>query len=87
MRAVREQGLRVPRDVSVVGFDDLFLASYTDPQLTTIQQPKREMGILAGELLLQLLGGGKPESKITTGMLVIRESTARAGGANLCGNA
>ena len=47
MRAVREQGLRVPRDVSIAGFDDLFLSSYTDPPLTTIRQPKREMGLQA----------------------------------------
>ena len=44
MRAVREHVLRVPDDVSIVGFDDLFLSSYTDPPLTTIRQPKHEMG-------------------------------------------
>jgi DNA-binding LacI/PurR family transcriptional regulator len=77
MRAVREQGLRVPRDVSIAGFDDLFLSSYTDPPLTTIRQPKREMGLQASEILLQLLGGEKPESRITTGVLVVRESTAQ----------
>jgi DNA-binding LacI/PurR family transcriptional regulator len=81
MRAVREQGLRVPRDVSIAGFDDLFLSSYTDPPLTTIQQPKREMGLQAGEMLLQLLHsqiphGEKPESRVTTGVLIVRGSTA-----------
>src|SRR5262245_15204615 len=44
MRAVREHGLRVADDVSIVGFDELFLSSYTDPPLTTIEQPKHEMG-------------------------------------------
>lgn len=76
MRAVRERGLHVPEDISIVGFDDLFLSSYTDPPLTTIRQPKREMGLQAGEILLRLLNGEKPESRMTTGALVVRESTA-----------
>jgi LacI family transcriptional regulator len=77
MRAVRERGLTVPGDVSVVGLDDLFLASYTDPPLTTIQQPKHQMGRLAAEILLQLLSGEKPDSRVTlTGKLIVRQSTA-----------
>jgi DNA-binding LacI/PurR family transcriptional regulator len=79
MRAIREHGLRVPSDVSLVGFDDLFLSSFVDPPLTTIRQPKREMGFLAGEILLKLLGGEKPESRMTAGELVVRQSTARPG--------
>lgn len=78
MRAIREYGLHVPSDVSLVGFDDLFLSSFTDPPLTTVRQPKREMGQLAGEILLKLLGGEKPGSRVTTGELVVRESTAPA---------
>jgi LacI family transcriptional regulator/LacI family repressor for deo operon, udp, cdd, tsx, nupC, and nupG len=77
MRAVRERGLRLPGDVSICGYDDLYLSSYTDPPLTTIQQPKREMGMQAGEILLQLLAGEKPESRMTSGALVVRKSTAR----------
>jgi len=76
MRAIREQGLRVPADVSLVGFDDLFLSSFTDPPLTTVRQPKREMGVLASEILLKLLSGEKPESCVTSGELVVRDSTA-----------
>jgi len=79
MRAVREHGLRVPSDISVVGFDDLFLSSYTNPPLTTIRQPKHEMGQLAAEILLQLLSGEHPDSRICTGTLVVRESTAAPG--------
>jgi DNA-binding LacI/PurR family transcriptional regulator len=86
MRAVRENGLRVPRDISIVGFDDLFLSSYIDPPLTTIRQPKREMGLLAGEILLGLVGGEKPESRMTTGVLVVRKSTARPQAASLRSN-
>ena len=76
MRAVREHGLRVPRDISIAGFDDLYLSSYTDPPLTTVWQPKRELGLIAAENLLQLIVGDKPGSRITSGVLVVRESTA-----------
>jgi len=58
LRVARMRGLRVPEDISLVGFDDLFIASYTEPPLTTIRQPKRRMGQRAMELLLQLLRGG-----------------------------
>lgn len=77
LRAIREHGLTVPGDVSVVGLDDLFLASYTDPPLTTIQQPKHQMGRLAVEILLQLLAGKKPDSHVTlAGKLIVRQTTA-----------
>ena len=84
MRAAREHGMRVPDDLSIVGLDDLFLASYTDPPLTTIQQPKEYMGRLAAEILLDLLSGGKPQSHVTLpGKLIVRQSTAPAPGARL----
>jgi DNA-binding LacI/PurR family transcriptional regulator len=77
LRAIREHGLTVPGDVSVVGLDDLFLASYTDPPLTTIQQPKHQMGRLAAEILLKLLSGAKPDSHVTLrGTLIVRQTTA-----------
>jgi DNA-binding LacI/PurR family transcriptional regulator len=82
LRAVRERGLNVPRDVSVVGMDDLYLSSYTDPPLTTVQQPKQEMGRRAAQILLELLSGKTPESHIMLpGKLVVRESTAPPQGA------
>lgn len=81
MRAVRERGLRVPADISIGGFDDLFLASYSDPPLTTIRQPKQEMGCQAAAILLDLIAGGNPESCIKTGVLVERQSTAPRAGA------
>jgi DNA-binding LacI/PurR family transcriptional regulator len=77
MRAVRERGLRVPDDVSIAGFDDLFLSSYTDPPLTTVRQPKREMGRDAAAILLDLLAGGNPTSIIKPGTLMPRQSTSR----------
>ncbi len=75
MRAARELGLSIPGDVSIVGFDDLFFAQYTEPPLTTIRQPKREMGQQATAILLAILSGESPESKLTRGALVVREST------------
>lgn len=77
LRAIQEHGLRVPEDMSVVGFDDLFLASYTRPPLTTLRQPMREMGQRAMTILLKLLGGEKSDHLvIVPGQLVIRSSTA-----------
>lgn len=80
MRAVREHGLRVPSDISIVGFDDVFLSSYADPPLTTIQQPKHEMGRQAIQILLDLLAGDHPASRIVTGTLIVRQSTAAPSG-------
>jgi LacI family transcriptional regulator len=52
LQAVRAAGLRVPQDVCVVGFDDVPLASHTEPPLTTVHQPMRQMGATAARLLL-----------------------------------
>jgi len=77
LRAIRNHGLRVPGDISLVGFDDLFLAQYTDPPLTTVRQPKHDMGRLAMQVLLKLLTGADTEQKIKVpGELIIRESAA-----------
>ena len=77
LRAADAHGLRVPADLSITGFDDLFVASYTTPPLTTIRQPKQEMGRRAMSILLQLLAGEEPESRILLpGELIVRGSTA-----------
>jgi DNA-binding LacI/PurR family transcriptional regulator len=78
LQAARTLGIRVPEDVSIGAFDDLFVASYTSPPLTTIRQPKREMGRRAMYILVQLLKGEKPASRIKLpGELIIRGSTGR----------
>lgn len=59
MRALRERGLRVPDDVSVVGYDDVFLARYLTPALTTVRQPLVEMGRAAAEVLLARVNGDR----------------------------
>lgn len=53
--ALRQAGRRVPRDISIVGFDDIPLAAYLDPPLTTVRLPARELGALAGRILLDRL--------------------------------
>jgi len=76
MRSIRLKGLRVPEDISVVGFDDLFLASYTQPPLTTVRQPMRRMGQLAMESLFKLMSGTESEIRIRVDAeLIVREST------------
>ena len=78
IRAVLDHGLRVPQDVSVVGFDDIQNAAFQNPRLTTVRQPLRRMGELAAETLLQRISGVKSYPKVIAvePELVVRESTA-----------
>jgi LacI family transcriptional regulator len=81
IRALRESGLQVPRDVSVVGFDDINSAAFQNPSLTTIRQPLQEMGSLAARTLLQRLEGAPdPGDIFVKPELVVRESTCPAKG-------
>ncbi|MCW2919184.1 MAG: transcriptional regulator, LacI family [Actinomycetia bacterium] len=85
IRGVRQRGLRVPEDVSVVGFDDSLLTAYLDPPLTTIRQPVRDMGLAAVSSLLDEIGGAKaPRTELLyRPELVVRRSTAPAPPAEL----
>ncbi len=78
LEAARGLGLRLPEDLSIVGFDDTYAAAWTSPQLTTVRQPMREMGRLALRTLLRIARGERPETHLfelaTT--LVVRASTA-----------
>jgi DNA-binding LacI/PurR family transcriptional regulator len=76
--AARARGLRVPEDLSVIGFDDIPDAATANPPLTTIAQPIAEKGRLAARLIFE---GGPPRSEILGVSLVERASTARPGGA------
>jgi DNA-binding LacI/PurR family transcriptional regulator len=79
MSAAQAAGLRVPDDLSIVGFDDLPMASWTNPGLTTVHQPIIEKGRLAARLLIQLMKGKAAESPLPMSTrLVVRGSTSKA---------
>jgi DNA-binding LacI/PurR family transcriptional regulator len=80
VRAARRLGLRVPADVSVVGYDDSALMTCTGPPLTTIRQPIEAMGRAAVKLLADQIDGtaGIPERLLFEPELVVRGSTAPA---------
>jgi DNA-binding LacI/PurR family transcriptional regulator len=78
IRALRDANLRVPEDISIVGFDDINVAAYHTPRLTTIRQPLHDMGETAARILLQRMQGFKdyPEEFAVPPELIIRETTA-----------
>ena len=78
LQAARERGLRVPEDLSIVGFDDIPEASYVTPPLTTVRQPMLDMGRMSGELLMDSIAGSAiPMSTVELPTeLIVRESTA-----------
>lgn len=80
IRAVRQRGLEVPGDVSVVGYDDSPLIAFTDPPLTTIQQAVQAMGLAAVRALLdEIAGVGAPRAEfVFRPELVVRGSTGQA---------
>lgn len=76
--ALREAGLRIPTDVSVVGFDDIALGAYADPPITTVRLPAFELGETAGRLLLDILAGRTvPNRTLLKSQLVVRASADR----------
>jgi DNA-binding LacI/PurR family transcriptional regulator len=79
--AFNEHGLRVPDDVSVVGFDDIQTAAYINPPLTTVRQPLKEMGEIAARTLLDRIEGRLkdiPEIVIEPALVVRRSTASRA---------
>jgi DNA-binding LacI/PurR family transcriptional regulator len=78
IRALQDANLRVPTDVSVIGFDDIKAAGYTLPRLTTIRQPLEDFGRIAGEHLIGRIQGSLPirQEIAVHPSLVVRDSTA-----------
>jgi DNA-binding LacI/PurR family transcriptional regulator len=79
--AIREAGLSVPRDISVLGFDDIISAGYQTPKLTTVRQPLEDMGRQGAEILLQKIARPQdeyPSEIVARAELVVRESTGPA---------
>jgi DNA-binding LacI/PurR family transcriptional regulator len=81
IRALTEMGLRVPEDVSVLGFDDIYAAAFHNPALTTIRQPLFEMGSIAAKFLLERVANGSagtvPREVSVEPTIIVRQSTAR----------
>ncbi len=79
LRYLNDAGIRVPADISIVGFDDYELSRYIEPPLTTVHQPLFEMGEYAAKSALRLINGGTMESvnKILPAELVIRKSVKK----------
>jgi DNA-binding LacI/PurR family transcriptional regulator len=75
LRAVREAGLRVPADISVVGFDDSEIAEYTCPPLTSVRQPRVQMGKEGATQLMEAMQGRRASSRVLDVELILREST------------
>ncbi|MBE0699395.1 MAG: substrate-binding domain-containing protein [Anaerolineaceae bacterium] len=82
LQAIRSHRLKVPQDISLVGFDDITLAAHSNPPLTTIEQPKAYMGSLAMRTLRELmdrrLGLGGGGFTLLEGRLIVRETTGPA---------
>jgi LacI family transcriptional regulator len=78
LRAAHDAGWKVPEQLSVVGIDDIQFSAYTNPALTSVAQPKHELGALAVDALLNNAAGA-PSTQVLDGHLVIRESTALVG--------
>jgi LacI family transcriptional regulator len=77
IRVAREMGISIPRDLSLVGFDDIPEASNVTPPLTTVRQPMRDMGLLAAEMLISAVEEGQPQTSTVelATQLIVRETT------------
>lgn len=78
LEAVREQGIRVPEDLSVVGYDDLPIARWLNPPLTTVQQPTLEKGRAATRLLLQVMAGSAEKTEVVLPTRLVKRSSVAA---------
>jgi DNA-binding LacI/PurR family transcriptional regulator len=76
IRALRDQGLSVPHDIAVVGYDDIELAQYVSPSLTTVRQPVAAGAVALVDALLALIEGGQPDPSILPTTLIVRDSSA-----------
>ena len=74
LRAIHERGRRVPQDIAVVGFDDIALASYTEPPLTTVRQPAYQLGRLAVEALIGCPAGAPARRVVLAPEMIVRDS-------------
>ncbi|MFT6986522.1 MAG: LacI family transcriptional regulator [Psychromonas sp.] len=76
IKALHDNNLRVPEDISVIGFDDLPTSEYFTPALTTLRQPIHALGTVSAHSILNLLGGQRYEARIPPIDLIVRDSTS-----------
>lgn len=92
MKAIREMRLHIPEDISVIGFDDIDMAALCTPQLTTVRQPKYELGLRSVEMLIKRLNArGQEETQEGEHLLLpteimVRESVGAANGGKIRAN-
>ena len=79
--ALRDRGLHVPNDVAVVGYDDIVLARFCHPALTTIRQPLSDGAEAMVDALLKIVDGQRPKAQILPTELIVRESSVRSAAA------
>jgi DNA-binding LacI/PurR family transcriptional regulator len=84
MHGLQEKGIQIPEEISVAGFDNISYSAYTNPPLTTFDQPKRSIGIKAAELILSLLYDNQEQIsdnkiQLLQGSLLVRKSTSAPG--------
>jgi DNA-binding LacI/PurR family transcriptional regulator len=77
LAACYQHGISVPDNLSIIGFDDIDMATYTIPPLATIRQPRFELGQGAMRMMLALLNDQTPENQIMPGELVVRQTTVQ----------
>jgi LacI family transcriptional regulator len=76
LKSLQIMGRAVPESMSIVGFDDISIASYCSPKLTTVHQEKYELGYQAAQLLIDMLEGRQVRHKVVLpSELIVREST------------
>jgi LacI family repressor for deo operon, udp, cdd, tsx, nupC, and nupG len=85
LKGLQQAGIHVPDEFSVTGFDNIVYSAYTNPPLTTFDQPKRFIGAEAARLVLELLNSPagedpseKPQVRMLKGRLLVRETTAQS---------
>ena len=77
-RAAHDLGLSIPKDISIVGYDDIAMSTACTPQLTTVHRPKYEIGEQSTDMLIRCLTeNAEPEHRLLSGHLVVRSSTAK----------
>lgn len=75
IKAVKEMGIRIPNDIAIVGFDNIFASTLIDPTLTTVNVPRHAMGVAAAELIIELMNEKREEERILETNLIVRQST------------